>query len=154
MALGRARLDDEAMQLRWHDSRGARTAGPVLAEAPEPPRPRDPAHVLYDHACDLLAAAQGMRASAGTDGVAPALAATLGCLEATLDALAVSVAGMGGEAVRMLEEAPPSPAGDQRTLIGAERQFAGLVDTLNAGQAIAGSLRERVGAAGVAQRAV
>jgi hypothetical protein len=142
------------MQFRWHDSRGAAPAGSALAEAPEPPRPRDPAHVLFDHACDLLAAAQGMRASAGADGVGPALAATLGCLEATLDALAASVEEMGAEAVRRLEDAPRSPDGDALSVVGAERQFAGLVDTLTAGQAMAGSLRERVGAAAAAQRVV
>ena len=126
------------MQLRQHDP---------------PAHVRDPAHVLFDHACDLLAAAQGLRAAAPAEGVAPALAATLGCLEATLDALAAAVADLGEDAVRQLEDVPWSPGDPGPSAVGAERQFAGLVDILNAGQAMAGSLRERLGAAGAAARA-
>jgi len=139
------------MQLRRHDLRAARASDGAGVSTtmigPGPAPERDPAHVLFDHACDLLAAAQGMRAAAPADGVGPALAATLGCLEATLDALAAAVSGMGDEAVRQLQEAPRSPHGHVLSAAGAARQFAGLADTLNAGQAIAGSLRERVGAA-------
>ncbi|UGS36566.1 hypothetical protein DSM104329_02973 [Capillimicrobium parvum] len=114
---------------------------------------RDPAHVLFDHACDLLAAAQGLRAAAPVDGIAPALAATLGCLEATLDALAAAVADLGEDAVRQLEDGPWAPGDAWPSAVAAERQFAGLVDILSAGEAMAGSLRERLGAAGAAARA-
>jgi hypothetical protein len=49
--------------------------------------PRDPANELYDQACSLLAAAQGLRAASGSRHAAPALAATLGCIEASLEQL-------------------------------------------------------------------
>jgi hypothetical protein len=125
-----------------------------LAESPGPEPRRDPAHVLFDHACDLLAAAQGMRASAPAAGTAPAFAATLGCLEATLDALAAATRAMGEEAVERaerIEEAPAEPG--TFTSRQALRRFDDLVDTLQAAQATAGALRERVGAITVAQRA-
>jgi hypothetical protein len=49
--------------------------------------PRDPANELYDQACSLLAAAQGLRAAASSRHTAPALAASLGCIEASLQQL-------------------------------------------------------------------
>ena len=49
--------------------------------------PRDPANELYDQACSLLAAAQGLRAAASSRLTAPALAASLGCIEASLQQL-------------------------------------------------------------------
>jgi len=48
---------------------------------------RDPANELYDQACSLLAAAQGLRAAAGSRHAVPALAASLGCIEASLQQL-------------------------------------------------------------------
>jgi hypothetical protein len=49
--------------------------------------PRDPANELYDQACSLLAAAQGLRVAARSRRTAPALAASLGCIEASLQQL-------------------------------------------------------------------
>jgi hypothetical protein len=49
--------------------------------------PRDPANELYDQACSLLAAAQGLRVAASSRLTAPALAASLGCMEASLQQL-------------------------------------------------------------------
>jgi mannose/cellobiose epimerase-like protein (N-acyl-D-glucosamine 2-epimerase family) len=49
--------------------------------------PRDPANELYDQACSLLAAAQGLGAAARSRHAAPALAASLGCVEASLQQL-------------------------------------------------------------------
>ena len=103
---------------------------------------------------EKVAAAQGMRASAPAAGTAPAFAATLGCLEATLDALAAATRAMGEEAVEQaerIEEAPAEPGAF--TSRQALRRFEDLVDTLQAAQATAGALRERVGAITVAQRA-
>jgi hypothetical protein len=48
---------------------------------------RDPANELYDQACSLLEAAQGLRAAADSWRSAPALAASLGCIEASLQEL-------------------------------------------------------------------
>lgn len=49
---------------------------------------RTPAPGLAEHAGELLLAARGLRAMAGTPGTLPAVAATLGCVETALDALA------------------------------------------------------------------
>lgn len=57
---------------------------------------RDPANELYDRACDLLDAAQGLRAAADREEASEAIPATLGCLEASLAGLVGAVAGMGG----------------------------------------------------------
>ena len=46
---------------------------------------------LYDAACDLLAAAQALRATAGQADSATAIAPTLGCLEAGLQELELAV---------------------------------------------------------------
>jgi hypothetical protein len=54
-------------------------------------RRRDPVNDLYDCACALLHAAHELRAAAGQPGSAPAFAATLGCIEATLSELNESV---------------------------------------------------------------
>jgi hypothetical protein len=51
------------------------------------PDPRDPANELDDQTCSLLAAAQGLRAAARSRRGAPALAASLGCIEASLQQL-------------------------------------------------------------------
>lgn len=48
---------------------------------------RDPANELYDQACSLLAAAKGLRVAARSRLTAPALAASLGCIEASLQQL-------------------------------------------------------------------
>ena len=48
---------------------------------------RYPANDLYDHAFSLLEAAQGLRAAATAWRSAPALAASLGCIEAALHEL-------------------------------------------------------------------
>jgi len=68
-------------------------------------RERDPAKELYDQACALLEAAQGVRAAADPRRSAPAIAAGLGCLEASLEALQTAVAVM-----RVASLAPASPA--------------------------------------------
>jgi hypothetical protein len=47
--------------------------------------------VLYDYACDVLEAAFEMRDAGETQGSSTAIAPTLGCLEASLEALAEAV---------------------------------------------------------------
>jgi hypothetical protein len=56
--------------------------------------PRDPANELYDQACSLLAAAQGLRAAASSRDTGPALAASLGCIEASLQQLRDAMPGL------------------------------------------------------------
>jgi hypothetical protein len=67
---------------------------------------RDPANELYDEACALLAAAQGVRAAAGPRRSAPAIAASLGCVEASLEALATAVTVMRVAALETVAEVP------------------------------------------------
>jgi hypothetical protein len=52
---------------------------------------RDPVNELYDCAGQLLQAARELNVAAARPGSAPAMAATLGCLEASLEALAQSM---------------------------------------------------------------
>ena len=74
--------------------------------APEPARPdrRDPVNELYDCAGQLLQAARELDVAAGRPGTAPALAAMLGCLEASIDALARSI-----DSTRALVREPLAP---------------------------------------------
>ena len=71
--------------------RGSREPGAMRAELRTS---TDPAVQLYDTACDLLLAAQGVRHAAGRTGSEEALAATLGCLHETLAELAEAITGM------------------------------------------------------------
>ena len=117
------------------------TAAQTPAVAQPGPARRDPSHELYDQACELLFAAQGLRAAAGTRGSAPAIAATVGCLDATLEALADAVAAMRGEATRELSRADVSIPG----AADAAREFSELVAAIGSAHEAAGRMRERVG---------
>jgi hypothetical protein len=97
---------------------------------------------LYDGACDLLYAAQRMRAAASERGATPALAATVGCVDAALEALADAVRSMRREALAELRIASAeSPA----AAAAVDHEFAALVDVLRAAQAACDRTRERTG---------
>lgn len=96
----------------------------------EDPSMRDPAHLFYDQACDLLGAAQGLRATSQGREVAPAIPAALGCLEASLQALADAIDELGRQATS--------------TSLHAERRFVDLAWSLRSTGDIAGALRARV----------
>ena len=102
---------------------------------------RDPAHELYDQACELLVAARSLRAAAGARGSAPAFAATAGCLEASLEALADAARAMRREAVRQVLRPDPSPPDAE----SAGRAFSELAAALASAHRAAGQLRERSG---------
>jgi hypothetical protein len=107
---------------------------------------RDPAHALYDHACDLLVAAQGLRSMAGTEGTGPAVAATFGCLEATLDALADSIARLSGHAVTLVTTSQHRSIGHGQVASGrVAYQCTEVVRLLRLAQEVTGEIRERVG---------
>ncbi|HET8757462.1 MAG TPA: hypothetical protein VFM58_15695 [Solirubrobacteraceae bacterium] len=55
---------------------------------------RSPDNELYDHGCDLVAAAMAIRELAGSPDAARAVPAVLGCVEATMRALAEAAAGL------------------------------------------------------------
>ena len=69
--------------------------------------PLHPAHLLYDRACDLLLAAQEMRRCSGKPGIAEAIPATLGCIGAVAEELAVSATGLAEELGRTEALADP-----------------------------------------------
>ena len=97
---------------------------------------------LYDGACDLLYAAQQMRAAASERGATPAFAAAVGCLDAALDALADAVESMRREA---LAELGIASAESPTAVAAIDREFAALVDVLRAAQAACDRTRERTG---------
>ena len=107
------------------------------------PTRRDPALELYDQACELLLAAQAVRDVAGARGAAPSFAATVGCLDASLEALSQAVEAMRREAARAVGQAG-RPAGEG-SAEAARREFTELVVALEAAHQAAGQMRERVG---------
>jgi hypothetical protein len=90
------------MAERRHPELDAVRAGSALAAAE-----RDPANELYDQACSLLEAAQGLRAAAGSWRSAPALAASLGCIEASLQELRDAVPELLDTALTTPADADP-----------------------------------------------
>ncbi len=112
-------------------------------DAPTPVE-RDPANDLYDHACELLIAAQGLRSAAGARGATPSYAATVGCIDASLEALTDAVAAMRREAAR--EARRTRPAGEPvAEADDAGREFSALADALSRAHHAAGRMRERLG---------
>ena len=116
---------------------------PIASAAPT----RDPANELYDRACDVLLAAQGLGAAAAQAGSASAIAAALGCIDASLTALADGAAAMRTEATRQLSRAHAAApqSVDGIAVDGAQREFAQLVDALTTAQGAADTTRERIG---------
>jgi hypothetical protein len=129
----------------------------ISGPMPTPGRPSDPhgmatrtamrqrsasATNLYDGACDLLYAAQQMRVAAAERGATPALAATVGCMDAALDALADAVGAMRREA---LAELGLGRVDSPTAMAAVDREFAALVDVLRAAQAACDRTRERTG---------
>jgi len=72
-----------------------------------PPR-RDPAHELYDRACDLIAAAADLREAADDRDGDAAVAATLGSLAAALGDVAAAVEGLRCSSVLRITSAWPA----------------------------------------------
>jgi hypothetical protein len=95
---------------------------------------------LYDSACALLYAAQQVRASAAERGATPAFAATIGCIDAALTALAEAVATMRRTAAAELSATSDS---DAVPALVVEREFAALAEALRLAQAVCDQTRER-----------
>jgi hypothetical protein len=93
---------------------------------------------LYDSACELLYAAQQVRATASQRGATPALAATTGCVDAALNALAEAISTM-----RRTAAAELSATSDGNTALVVEREFAALADALRLAQAVCDQTRAR-----------
>jgi hypothetical protein len=112
-------------------------------DAPTPVE-RDPANDLYDRACELLLAAQGLRTAAGVRSATPSYAATVGCIDASLGVLTDAVAAMRREATREAERTraagEPLVEADE-----AAREFSALTEALWRAHLAAGRMRERLG---------
>lgn len=95
---------------------------------------------LYDSACELLYAAQQVRATASQRSATPAFAATIGCIDAALDALAEAISTMRRSATAEL-----SLKGDSVTVpaLVVEREFAALAEAVRLAQAVCDQTRER-----------
>ena len=120
---------------------------------PEPADGRDPSGMaarlatlpnssvtrLYDSACDLLIAARQLHAAADDRDSLPAMAATLGCIHATLDALGQAVDGMRGTAGNELN----ARAVDDEGSAAVERELAALAAAIRLAQGAADMTRER-----------
>jgi hypothetical protein len=106
---------------------------------------RDPANELYDEACALLDAAQGLRAAAGPRRSAPAIAASLGCVEASLEALATAVAVMRVAALETVGEVSVTGDAIDREVPQMRAAFDRLARDLQASRLSSAAAREVVG---------
>ena len=117
------------------------------ARRPKPDNEQSAANALYDGACELLAAAQAMRAAAELEGSTTAIATTLGCIDSTLGELTSAVEAMRRQALRDLSRSvldTGRPA--ERAAVGeAERAFSDFANALHRARHAADSMRERVG---------
>lgn len=100
---------------------------------------REPVTRLYDGACELLFAAQNLGAAAADREATPAVAATIGCLDATLSTLADAIGEMRRSSV-----GDASRAGHPRQAPAVlERELRALEDAVRDARAICDRTRER-----------
>jgi hypothetical protein len=99
----------------------------------------EPVTRLYDTACELLFAAQNLRAAASDRDATPALPATIGCVEATLDALADAIDDMRCASIAVASR------GEQQHHAPAvlQRELAALEDALRTAGSVCDRTRER-----------
>ena len=100
----------------------------------------DAANALYDGGCELLFAAQQLHSAAGQPGAAPAIAATVGCIDASLEATLEAVRSMKRSALNELRDASDGPA-----VQVIEREFHELAEALRAAHRACDRMRERTG---------
>jgi hypothetical protein len=114
------------------------------ARRPKASSAQNAANALYDGACDLLAAAHAMRAAAELDGSTTAIAATLGCIDSTLDELTSAVEAMRRQALNDLSRSALEIG--ERVAVGeTERAFSDFANALRGARRSADSMRQRVG---------
>jgi hypothetical protein len=108
---------------------------------------RDPANELYDQACSLLEAAQGLRAAASSWHSAPALAASLGCIEASLRELRDAVAELRHTALTGPADTRPRTGASRAEPLQIRASFALLARDLSASRSSCAAVRRLVGPA-------
>jgi hypothetical protein len=108
---------------------------------------RDPANELYDQACSLLEAAQGLRAAASSWHSAPALAASLGCIEASLRELRDAVPELRHTALTGPADTRPRTGASRAEPLQIRASFALLARDLSASRSSCAAVRRLVGSA-------
>jgi hypothetical protein len=114
------------------------------ARRPKADSHQNAANALYDGACELLAAAHAMRAAAELEGSTTAIAATLGCIDATLNELSSAVEAMRRQALRDLARSALD-TGERAAIAETERAFSDFANALHRARHAADSMRQRVG---------
>ena len=130
------------MAERRHIELGAARRRPPLRAAE-----RDPANELYDQACSLLEAAQGLRAAASSWHSAPALAASLGCIEASLRELRDAVPELRDTALTSPADTRPRTGASRAEPLQIRASFAVLARDLSASRSSCAAVRRLVGPA-------
>jgi|SRR6478609_4390467 len=124
----------------WPDAK-ARAVGDPHAMAIHAPmgKQKEPVTRLYDCACELLFAAQNLGAAATDRDATPAVAATVGCFDSTLDALADAIGDMRRATVAVTSR------GDYPRQAPAvlERELGALEDAVRAAGTVCDRARER-----------
>jgi hypothetical protein len=114
------------------------------ARRPKADSAQNAANALYDGACELRAAAHAMRAAAELEGSTTAIAATLGCIDSTLNELSSAVEAMRRQALRDLSRRALDTG--ERVAVGeTERAFSDFANALYRARHAADSMRQRVG---------
>jgi hypothetical protein len=100
---------------------------------------REPVTRLYDSACELLFAAQNLGAASADRDATPAVAATVGCIDATLDVLANAIGDMRRASVA------EAARGDHERRAPAvlERELGALEDALRGARVVCDRTRDR-----------
>jgi hypothetical protein len=109
--------------------------------------PNDPANKLYNEACELLHAAAELREAADQPAAAPAIAPTLGWLEAALENLAAATEELKGTTLRRVHTAGcvPDAECDAAETARLARSFDDVVRSLAASRRACAAARARCG---------
>jgi hypothetical protein len=107
---------------------------------------RDPANELYDRACDVIAVAAALREASAQGNTEAATAATLGCLEAALQDIAVTIEQLHEASVRRLRRAWPV-LGEQASADADDacNQFSAATTTIRAASSALSEARQTIG---------
>jgi hypothetical protein len=107
----------------------------------------DPANELFYGAAELLAASKQMQAAAAVAGVAAAIPASIGCIEAALDGLGKTIERLRHEASSVLvnQAAVVSPHREMASPVDVERYFHELASMIFAARSACARVRHRVG---------
>ena len=110
------------------------------------PMGHDPVNELYNRACDLLASARALQDTAALRGSAESIPAALGCLEASLSAMADTANRLRPVAAERLASRALVSGRPGRFIAGHEdAEFLALADALERAHDQCSNTRQRVG---------